>query len=75
MLIRPRRNRRSEAIRKMVQEARLDVSQLVYPLFLVDGKNIKDEVKSLPGDFRMSEDEVLKTIEGCVEKDLTNLAE
>ncbi|MCB0687705.1 MAG: porphobilinogen synthase [Saprospiraceae bacterium] len=72
MLIRPRRNRRSEAIRKMVQEARLDVSQLVYPLFLVDGKNIKDEVKSLPGNFRMSEDEVLKTIEGCVEKDLTN---
>ncbi len=72
MNIRPRRNRSSENIRKMVQETRLDVSQLIYPLFLVDGEKIKNEVLSLPGNFRLSVDEALKTIEGCLENRLTN---
>ena len=63
MLRRPRRNRTSEAIRGMVQETYLTPDHLVNPLFLVDGKNIRDEVLSLPGTFRLSLDEVLKEVE------------
>ena len=69
---RPRRNRRSAAIRGMVQEHRLSVDQLVYPLFLVEGKGIKEEVSSLPGNHRHSTDEALRTIAECLELGLKN---
>lgn len=72
MLIRPRRNRRTEAIRNMVQETRLEVSQLVYPLFLVDGNQIKNEVASLPGNYRLSQDEALKMVESCLKSGISN---
>lgn len=63
---RPRRNRSSAAIRGMAQETRLTVNHLIYPLFLSDGKGIKDEIASLPGNFRMSPDNLLKEIEECL---------
>lgn len=63
MLERPRRNRATEAIRSMVRETRLDLSNLIYPLFVVDGNGKKEEIGSLPGIFRFSEDEVLKEVE------------
>lgn len=72
MLRRPRRNRYSEARRSLVREPKLDVSQLVYPLFVIDGINIKDEIKSLPGNFRMSVDHVLKEIEDCLKSGLSS---
>ena len=56
MLSRPRRNRNSAAIRNMIQETSLSVKNLVYPLFLVDGKNIKNDISSMPGCFQFSED-------------------
>jgi len=72
MLRRPRRNRYSESRRSLVREPKLDVSQLVYPLFIIDGKGIKDEIKSLPGNYRMSLDNVLREIESCVQSGLTS---
>lgn len=63
MLERPRRNRSTEAIRSMVRETRLDLSNLIYPLFLVDGTGKRQEISSLPGIFRLSEDQVLKEVE------------
>jgi porphobilinogen synthase len=66
MRIRPRRNRKTEVIRNLVTETRLSVSQLIYPLFLVDGKGIKNEVLSLPGNFRFSLDMMLTEIESCL---------
>jgi len=63
---RPRRNRRSSAIRNMVQETRLNVSQLIYPLFIEDGRGIKVEIKSLPGVFRFSTDKIMREIESCI---------
>ncbi|MBX7094428.1 MAG: porphobilinogen synthase [Flavobacteriales bacterium] len=66
MLIRPRRNRKSEVVRSMVRETRLELDNLIYPLFLVDGKNKKSEIKSLPGNFRLSGDLILKEIETCM---------
>lgn len=72
MLKRPRRNRKSAAIRDMVRENQVTTSNLVYPLFLIDGKKIKSEVKSLPGNFRWSPDMVMHEIESCLKLGLKN---
>lgn len=66
MHTRPRRNRRSSAIRSMVRETRLHPSQLIQPLFLVPGKGQRSEVSSLPGTFRFSIDTMLTEIEACL---------
>ncbi|MEM7105939.1 MAG: porphobilinogen synthase [Bacteroidota bacterium] len=72
MRIRPRRNRQSEAIRSMVRETALTPDHLIYPLFLVDGNGIKDEIHSLPGNFRMSVDNILAEIESSMAVGLNN---
>ncbi len=56
----------------MVEETHLRVSNLIYPLFVVDGKGIKEEISSMPGNFRMSQDVVLKEIRECIKLGLTN---
>jgi porphobilinogen synthase len=66
MLQRPRRNRKSEVIRNMVQENQVTVNDFIFPLFLIDGKNKKSEVNSMPGIFRLSPDLLLKEIEDCM---------
>ena len=66
MLIRPRRNRKNAAIRAMVEETKLGTENLIYPMFLQDGKGIKTEIKSLPNNFRWSLDTLLPEIEQCV---------
>jgi porphobilinogen synthase len=63
---RPRRNRKSEAVRNLVEETALSVNDLIFPLFLVDGVNKKVEVNSMPGIFRFSQDTMLKEIEACL---------
>lgn len=63
MNIRPRRNRKSAAIRAMVEETQLGSQHLIYPLFLKDGNNIKEEVSSLPGNYRWSIDQLLPEFE------------
>ena len=67
MNIRPRRNRKNVAIREMVQESRLGLENLIFPVFLKDGVNIKEEIPSLPNIYRWSIDLLLKEIEGCME--------
>ncbi len=71
-MIRPRRNRRTAAIRGMVRETHMTTDNLIYPLFLVDGKGVKDEIKSLPGNFRWSLDKLLPEVEECMELGLRN---
>lgn len=66
MLHRPRRNRKTQVIRDLVQENTVTVNDLIYPLFLIDGKNKKSEVKSMPGIFRFSKDLLLKEMESCM---------
>ncbi len=63
---RPRRNRKSEVIRAMVEETRVHTDDLIFPLFLVDGKGKRVEVASMPGIFRLSSDLMLKEIESCM---------
>ncbi len=66
MQIRPRRRRVSSGIRELSRETYLDVSNLVYPLFLMDGANIKSEIHSLPGNYRMSLEYIIKEIDSCM---------
>jgi porphobilinogen synthase len=66
MNIRPRRNRKSAAIRNLVEETSLGPQHLIYPLFLKDGKNIKEEISSLPNNYRWSIDLLLPEIEECM---------
>lgn len=66
MFIRPRRNRKSDATRALLRETHLVPEQLVYPLFIEDGKGIKNEVASLPGNFRWSVDLLYGEIESCL---------
>lgn len=66
MYSRPRRNRATAAIRAMVQETRLDVANLIYPLFMEDGTNVKTAIPSLPSVYRYSLDTLLKEIEESV---------
>ncbi len=63
---RPRRNRKSEAIRSMVEETKVSTNDLIFPLFLVDGTNKKIEVASMPGIFRLSTDLIIKEVEECL---------
>jgi porphobilinogen synthase len=63
---RPRRNRASAAIRDLAQETTLTTNDFIFPLFLLEGKNKKSEVESMPGIFRLSEDLMLKEIEACL---------
>lgn len=56
MTIRPRRLRTTANLRKMVRETRMDKSSLVYPMFVRDGENIKEEIPTMPGQFRYSVD-------------------
>jgi len=74
MLHRPRRNRKSQVIRDLVQENTLSVNDFIFPLFLIEGKNKKSEVKSMPGIFRFSEDLLLKEIESCMRMGLKTFA-
>lgn len=66
MLNRPRRNRKSQAIREMVQQNHLHASDFIFPLFIIDGKNRQTEVSSMPGIFRYSIDNLLKEVEICL---------
>ncbi|MDG1158868.1 MAG: porphobilinogen synthase [Flavobacteriales bacterium] len=60
---RPRRNRRTEAIRGMVRETRVHTDQLIYPLFLINDANAKEAINALPGQYRFGLNHLLKEIE------------
>lgn len=58
MLVRPRRLRGNQTIRKMVRETRIDKASLIYPMFVIDGENIEEEIGAMPGQFRYSVDKM-----------------
>lgn len=55
-----RRLRQHEALRRMVRETRLSVSDLIYPMFVMEGKDQRQEIASMPGQFRLSIDLLVK---------------
>ena len=56
---RPRRLRRTEALRRLVRETTLAPDDLIWPLFVVPGKKVRNPVKSMPGVFQLSVDELV----------------
>jgi porphobilinogen synthase len=58
---RPRRLRQSEGLRRMIRETNLTVDDLILPLFVIDGKDVKNPIPSMPGHFQLSIDNFLKT--------------
>jgi porphobilinogen synthase len=72
-LIRMRRTRRTEALRSLVRETRLEPGQLIYPLFLCPGEGVRKEIGSMPGVFNLSIDEAVKEAEEAAQLGLGGL--
>ena len=60
MFNRLRRTRLNPLLRDLVRETRLDLDNFIYPLFVVEGQGIRNEIASMPGVFQLSIDEILK---------------
>ena len=63
--LRPRRMRISPAMRAMVRETTLSAKDFVYPIFVVPGENIKEEIPSMPNCYHLSVDNAVKTAQEC----------
>ena len=66
--VRLRRNRKTEWSRKLVSESNLSTNDLIWPIFIREGKNIKEPVKSMPGVFRYSIDKLSKILDKAIIK-------
>lgn len=73
MIQRPRRLRRTAAIRNLVRETRLDPANLIYPIFACPGEGIRREVRSMPGVFNLSVDEIVKEAEAAKQLGVSSL--
>jgi porphobilinogen synthase len=60
---RPRRLRKNENFRRMIRETKLSVDNFVYPLFAIFGKDLKKPISSMPGNFQMSADNLVKEVQ------------
>ena len=60
MFNRLRRTRLNPLLRDLVRETRLDLDNFIYPLFVVEGQGVRNEIASMPGVFQLSIDEILK---------------
>lgn len=73
LINRPRRLRTTEAMRKMVRETRVDKSSLIYPIFTIDGTGIKEEIPSMPGQYRYSVDQFPYALEEAAKLGVNNV--
>ena len=62
MIHRPRRLRRTPLLRSLVRETRLSPADFIYPLFVCSGEGVRREVRSMPGVFNLSIDELIKEV-------------
>ncbi|MDX1994738.1 MAG: porphobilinogen synthase [bacterium] len=58
LTVRPRRLRQNATLRRMVRETSLSPSDFIYPLFVQDGRDIRQPISALPGQFRLSVDQL-----------------
>ena len=63
LVIRPRRLRVSAPIRGLVRETELSPRQLIFPMFVTEGKSKREQIASMPGQFRLSVDEIVRECE------------
>ncbi|HET6460126.1 MAG TPA: porphobilinogen synthase [Syntrophales bacterium] len=64
---RPRRLRKNENFRRMIRETKLSVDNFVYPLFVTFGKDVKKPIDSMPGNFQLSVDHLVKEVQKAKE--------
>ena len=72
--VRLRRNRKTEWSRRLISENNLSVNDLIWPLFLTEGKNIKIPIKNMPGVYKYSLDKIEKIIEKAISKKIPMVA-
>ena len=68
-----RRLRYNKVIRDLVDDTNLSTKDLIYPIFVCEGKNIKKEITSMPGQFQLSIDNVLKICDELVSKNISSI--
>ncbi len=73
MNIRPRRLRKGELLRKMVRETRIDESSLIYPMFVKEGTNQKEEIPTMPGQYRYTVDRVSEQLDKLLDAGVTSV--
>ena len=69
-----RRNRKFEWSRRLVSENNLSPNDLIWPIFLTDGKNKKNQISTMPGVFRYSTDKIDKVVEKAINLKIPLLA-
>lgn len=74
LTVRPRRNRKAEWARRMVRENVLTTDDLIWPLFLIDGHNRREQVASMPGIERLSVDQAVREAERAMKLTIPCLA-
>jgi len=72
--VRLRRNRKKDWSRRLVQENTLSTNDLIWPIFIKEGKNIKEPIKTMPGVFRYSLDKVERLVERAFKKKIPMIA-
>ena len=72
--VRLRRNRKTEWSRRLVSESNLSQNDLIWPIFIREGKNIKEEVKTMPGIYRYTLDKIERLVEKAINKKIPMIA-
>ena len=72
--VRLRRSRKADWSRRLVRENNLSSNDLIWPIFIRDGKNIKEPLKSMPGVFRYTLDKVEYLVEKAINKKIPMIA-
>ena len=72
--VRLRRNRKSEWSRRLVSENNLSANDLIWPIFIREGKKIKEPIKSMPGVYRHSLDQINALVEKAIKKNIPMIA-
>lgn len=67
MINRPRRLRTTETLRSMVRETRVSADSLIYPMFVIEGENIKEEIATMPGQYRWSIDRMGEILQEMID--------
>ncbi|MDP0489172.1 MAG: porphobilinogen synthase [Fusobacterium sp. JB021] len=73
MFTRTRRLRRTKLLREMVKNVTVDLNELIYPIFIEEGENIKEEIKSMPGQYRFSLDKLYEELKELKELGIKSL--
>jgi len=69
-----RRNRKKEWSRRLVQESTLSPNDLIWPIFICDGTNVKERINTMPGVYRHSIDKLEKLVESAMDKNIPMIA-